>query len=132
MKNKLIVLSGVVLMGLAPVVTFAQQATGVTVKCSAVNAQSGTLQYIICKIGDLINLVVPILLALGVVYFVWGIISFVIAGDEEAKKAGRDKIIYGIIGLAVIVAVWGLVGILVNTFGVDTSTRVINLPTTPY
>jgi len=38
-----------------------------------------------------------------------------IASDEEAKKAGRDRIIFGIIGLAVIVAMWGLVNILIKT-----------------
>jgi len=48
------------------------------------------------------------LLALGVVYFVWGVVTYVIASDEEAKKTGRDRIIYGIIGLAVIIGVWVL------------------------
>jgi len=40
---------------------------------------------------------------------------------QEKKTEGKSHIIYGIIGLFVIVAVWGLVAIIVKTFGVSTS-----------
>ncbi len=129
MKKKLIVLSGFVL-GLAPVVALAAE-TGRFTACRS-NVTYTTLESILCKIGDLLSTVVPILIALGVVYFVWGVITYVIASDEEAKSAGRNRVIYGIIGLAVIVAVWGLVKILTNTFGIPTTGQDITLPTTPY
>jgi hypothetical protein len=38
-----------------------------------------------------------------------------IADSEEAKTKGKDHIIYGLIGFTVIVTVWGLVNIVVNT-----------------
>jgi len=76
---------------------------------------------IILKIKDILNSIIPIIVSLGVVYFVWGIVQYVIADGEEAKKKGKDRIIYGIIGLAVIVGLWGLVNILVNTFGLNSS-----------
>ena len=129
MKNKLIVLSGIVL-GMSPVVALATATSGSATTCNA-TGNDGTLLTVICKVGEIINSIVPVLIALGVVYFVWGIVSFVIAGDEEAKKAGRDKIIYGIIGLAVIVAMWGLVKILTNTFGNVNNQVDITLPTVP-
>lgn len=72
---------------------------------------------IICQINQILNSIIPVLVALGVVYFVWGVVQYMIGGDEEAKKKGRSRIIYGIIGLAVIVSVWGLVNIIVTTFG---------------
>jgi len=130
MKKKLIVLSGFVL-GLAPVVVLAQATTGVLgVNCTTEAA--GSIGFMLCKLNQLLTTVVPVLIALGVVYFVWGIITYVISSDEEAKKAGRDRIIFGIIGLAVIIAVWGLVRILTNTFGVSTATQNINFPTTSF
>ena len=47
-----------------------------------------------------------------------------------AKKKGRDRVIYGIIGLAVIIAMWGLVKILTDTFGLTQSNQTdIILPT---
>lgn len=77
------------------------------------------VQRILCRIGELMNYVLPMIILLGVIYFVWGVVQYVIADSEEAKVKGRDSIIYGIVGLAVIVAMWGLVRIVQNTFGLN-------------
>ncbi len=114
MKKRLIVLSSVGL--LAPFLSLAQQSTGSS--CYG-NQSTGTIQAVICKIGEIMNTLIPILIVLGVVYFVWGVISYMIGSDEEAKKKGRDRVIYGIIGLVVIVGMWGLVKIVTNTFGLN-------------
>ena len=127
MKKKLITLSGFVL-GFAPFVALAQ--SGPT-DC-AYYAQGGTIQYIICKIGDIFSIIIPILVVLGVVYFVWGVITYVISSDEEAKKTGRTRMIYGIIGLVVIVAMWGLVGIVRNTFQLGGGSESPELPQVLY
>ena len=78
---------------------------------------SGGLCNVLKTIQGLLNVVMPILVTIGVIMFIWGVIEYVIGKTEEAKKEGRDKMIYGIIGLFVIVSVWGLVSILQNTFG---------------
>ena len=132
MKKKLIILSGFV-FSLAPVVALAQ--TGAPVTGGAPTVCAGgtitTLQGILCKVNEILGAILPVLVALGVVYFVWGVIAYVIASDEEAKKKGRDRIVYGIIGLAVIISVWGLVRILTNTFGFS-NIQNIQFPTVPY
>ena len=132
MKKKLIVLSGFVL-GLAPMVLFAQavQTGGFTDCSSYAGLAVSDFRTMLCKISELLNAVVPVLIALGVVYFVWGVVTYMIGSDEEAKKAGRDRIIFGIIGLAVIIGLWGLVNILKNTFGLD-NVESIEYPTVPY
>src|SRR3989338_6818497 len=79
----------------------------------------GGLKGVICNINEVLSYLLPVLITLGVVYFIWGVVTYVIGGDEEAKTAGRDKIIYGIIGLAVIIGVWGLVNIVNRTFGLN-------------
>ena len=80
------------------------------------------------KLGDLFTYVtciisssvIPLIFALAVAMFVWGVVQYVINSDEEAKKAkGRQFMIWGIIALAVMVSVWGLVGIVGNTFGIQ-------------
>ncbi len=114
-------------LALAPMLAFAQ----------ANQPQCGTpgsdIGYIICKIGALLNTVIPILITLGVIYFIWGVISYVVAGDEEAKTAGRDKMIFGIIGLVVIIGMWGLVGIVSRTFGIGQGGgNNIIIPCVPY
>jgi hypothetical protein len=77
------------------------------------------IEDLILQFKDILNSIVPVLVALGIVYFVWGVVQYVIADGEEAKKKGKDRIIYGVIGFAVIVSLWGLVNIVVNTFFSD-------------
>lgn len=70
------------------------------------------------KINTLFGALLPLLVSLGVLYFVWGVVQYFIADNEEAKTTGKERIIYGIIGLAIIISIWGLVNIVVATFGV--------------
>lgn len=123
MKKKLISL-GVVALGM-PFLAFAQQSQG----CDSI--QPGTIQSIICKIGNILDTLIPILVVLGVVYFVWGVVQYVISSEEEAKQKGKMRMIYGIIGLVVIVAMWGLVGIVTRTFDLNGSANV-SIPTVPF
>lgn len=62
--------------------------------------------------------VIPILFSIAVIVFVWGVFRYVIAEGEE-KQVGKNVMIYGIIGLFVMVSVWGLVNVVYNTFGFD-------------
>lgn len=73
---------------------------------------------IIADIANILNRVIPVLIILAVVYFIWGVIQYTVAQDEEKKKKARGAIIQGIIGLFVIVAFWGLVNLIANTFHV--------------
>lgn len=113
-----------------PVSSFAQNSGGATQATPAtLNSCSSKISDVgdvICKFGELLNSVLPLLLALGVVYFVWGVVMYVIGSDEEAKKRGKDRIIFGIIGLVIIVGLWGLVNIVVNTFGLDRNVTFTN------
>ncbi|MBX4198282.1 pilin [Candidatus Parcubacteria bacterium] len=67
-----------------------------------------------------VNLVVPLLLAVAVVVFIWGVIVYILAqGDIERKKA-VGRIVYSVIAIAAILAVWGLARLLIDVFGLDT------------
>ncbi|MFZ2150214.1 MAG: hypothetical protein WAV15_03580 [Minisyncoccia bacterium] len=82
-------------------------------------ASAQVLGDIVVTIQDFLNSIVPVLIALGVVYFVWGVVQFVIGDNEEAKTKGKDRIIFGLIGFAVIIGLWGLVNIVVNSLGFE-------------
>ena len=41
------------------------------------------------------------------------------AGDEKGREEGKSRMIWGIIGLFVIVSMWGLVRFVGETLGVD-------------
>ncbi|OGI78683.1 hypothetical protein A3F19_01840 [Candidatus Nomurabacteria bacterium RIFCSPHIGHO2_12_FULL_37_29] len=114
MKNKLKLFLIPALIIFSPVTVLALVPTG---PCVGATGLGGLL----CKLNELLNSIIPVLLALGVVYFVWGVVQYVIANEEEVKKKGRERIIYGIIGLAIIVSLWGLVNIVVTTFNLDSN-----------
>ncbi len=67
-------------------------------------------------IKGLLNMVIGLFLALGIFYVIWGIFDFIrSAGDEEKRKEGRDRMIYGIIGVAIMLSIFGLVNILIGS-----------------
>src|SRR3989344_6062776 len=127
MKKKLVALSGLGLF--APILALAQTTGGNPTQCTG--GSITTIQSLICKFNEILGAILPFLIALGVVYFVWGVITYVISDEEEAKQKGRTRMIYGIIGLVVIVGMWGLVRIVTNTFGLNNTTN-INYPTVPF
>lgn len=113
MKKSLIKF-GVLGSVLVPFLAFAQQLPG----------QSTDVFGVLAIVSRVINIVTIILVAAAILMFIWGVIQYISSGgDEEKQKAARSTMIYGIIGIFVIVAVWGLVNILRNTFIGDPTTQ---------
>ena len=82
-------------------------------------AYAATVETVLTTISNLLNTVIPILMIVATVIFLWGVISYVVAGgDEEKVKTAKQFIILGLVGLFVMVAVWGIVKALVSTFAV--------------
>ena len=64
--------------------------------------------------------VVPLLVTLAMAGFIYGVIEYYLnPNSEEKRKKGKSFIVGGILALFVIIAMWGLVGILTHTFGVQ-------------
>jgi uncharacterized membrane protein len=65
------------------------------------------------------NTIIGILIAFAVIYIVYMAVMFIVKqGSEDAAKY-RSGVLWGIVGLAVILSIWGLVRILTNTFRTD-------------
>jgi TRAP-type C4-dicarboxylate transport system permease small subunit len=71
--------------------------------------------------------VIKLIYALITLVFLWGVFEFVKNADNETKRAeGRQFMIWGIIGLFVMISFQGIVMVLQNTFQLptnNTSTR---------
>jgi hypothetical protein len=91
-----------------------------------------TVSTALTTISTILTAIIPILMILATIMFLWGVIKYITAGgDEEAIKTGRSYMIFGLIGLFVMVAVWGIVTLLVNTFGVGSGTIPTNVGSIP-
>lgn len=73
---------------------------------------------LVARLIDMIrSYVVPFIIALALMFFLWGVFKTVTAaGDSKKRQEGIGYITYGLIGLAVMVSVWSLVAILTSTF----------------
>lgn len=111
------------ILAFVPFVTFAQ---GTITGTGGQNATN-----IVTTIKNLLDSIVPVLIVLALLYFIYGVAKYIMSsGEEEAQKEARGVMIYGIIALFVIVSVWGIVGLLQTTFGVGGG-QLQNLPEVP-
>jgi len=99
---------------LAPAVALAQSLTGM-----------------LTTVGNLINQATPIVIALALLYFFWGLANYILhADDPEKKEEGRNIMIWGVIALFIMVSVWGIIRLVQNSFSIQTGT-VPFIPTVP-
>jgi hypothetical protein len=85
---------------------------------------------IITPISHAVNLLIPVAFGLAVLFFFYGVALYILsAGDPAAASKGKSIMIYGVIALAVMASVWGLVIYLQNTLGVNNNPTSIPTPT---
>ena len=61
--------------------------------------------------------------------FLWGCAQYIMnAGNDQARSQGRSHIMYGLIGLFVMVSAWALLWVATNTFGLSDQLRCADDP----
>ena len=64
----------------------------------------------------ILNPNITLLFALAVFYFLWGLMDVVSSGDDSSKRTqGRNHIMWGLVGIFIMVAVYGLMNVAINT-----------------
>ena len=90
----------------------------------------GGFGILVANATELINsYLIPFMIALAVLGFIYGVFLFFIMGssDEEKRAQGRSLMLYALIGFVAIVALWGIVGFLIDAFGFGDPTNGKNL-----
>ena len=101
-------------LALAPLSTFAQ-------------SQIRNINDIFSTATSLGNTITVLLVSFAVIYIVYSVVRYLIAtNDNEARKQAGWNILWGVVGLFVIVSLWGLVNILSNSFRTDESQINVN------
>lgn len=68
----------------------------------------GNIESLLKSIGKLIDIALPIVVAVGLLAFFWGLVKFIFGG-ESAKDEGKSLMLWGIVALFLMVSVWGIV-----------------------
>ena len=86
------------------------------------------------KLTNLGNTFIQILIAFAVIWIIFNVVRYLVMGgsDDEKRKTAGKAILWGIVGLFVILSIWGLVRILTNTFRTDTTTPTNQFPVIKY
>ena len=104
------------LMALSPALTFAA-------------ADLSGIDQLVTAAGKIVAKLIPIMFALAIVYFFWGLIKYIrAAGDPKAAAEGRSIMIWGVIAIAVMICIYGLVVFLRDAIGIGSQTT-LPLPT---
>lgn len=73
------------------------------------------------KINEIIlNPIITLLFAIAVLYFFWGLFQFINSEAADGKhEDGKRKIIFGLFGIFVMISAYGIIGFLLNSFGIN-------------
>ena len=63
---------------------------------------------------------IPLIFAGAFMFFLWGVMRFIMATDSTKREEGKKNIIWGLVGLFVMVSMWGIIKIFTTLFGVET------------
>lgn len=74
------------------------------------------INQVTARFTSILNTITVILISIAVVWIIISVVRYLIAGgDATARKEGGLRILWGVVGLFVIVSIWGLVSILTNS-----------------
>lgn len=76
-------------------------------------------------VNRFLNALVPMIITLAIIYFFWGLASYLMKiGDGDRKKA-IDTMIWGVVAIFVMVSIWGIIKLLQSTFKVGDTNPVV-------
>ena len=69
---------------------------------------------------EILDPIIAILFALATLYFFYGVAAYIWNPDnEEARETGRLGMLYGLIGMFIMVAVFGILKFIISSTGAD-------------
>jgi Type IV secretion system pilin len=80
---------------------------------------------------SILDLLIPMTVALAIIFFFYGIAQFVrSAGDVKTLEAGKNKMIWGVVGIFVILSLPGIIKYIGDSLGIDTNIKSVSAPST--
>ena len=77
---------------------------------------SKTLTFINNVEQYILNPIIGLMFAVAVVVFIYGVVEFIYGSDnEDRKSAGKNHMIWGVIGMFIMVSAFGIINLITNT-----------------
>ncbi len=71
-------------------------------------------------LGIAIKSLIPIIFGIAIIYFFWGLAQYIrSAGDPKKASEGKSIMVWGVIAIAVMLSIYGIVALLQNILGVN-------------
>lgn len=76
---------------------------------------------VITNINNVIlNPIKLFLITLAIVVFLWGLVEFIAkSGSDTERETGKKHMLWGIIGIFIMISAIAIIRIFLNTFGID-------------
>ena len=79
--------------------------------------------------NEIINPIIGLIFAAALLYFIYGAAQLVFgAGDDSKRSEGKQHMLWGIVGMTIMVSVFALLVVGLNTFGVGKADLPADLP----
>lgn len=73
----------------------------------------------------IVNPLIEFLFAIAVVYFLWGVFQFMMNQENEEKKTtGKSHMLWGVIGIVIMLGVWGILNLVLDTLGISDQVKI--------
>lgn len=82
------------------------------------------IKNLIRSIGDITAMLIPILIAVALVTFFYGLVMYIFKQGTGEAKGGKDLMIWGLVALFVMISVYGIIRLAQNALGVDSGTSI--------
>ena len=67
----------------------------------------------------ILNPLITLAFAVALLYFFWGIVEFINSETaDKGRETGRKKIMYGLLGMFIMFSAYGLIRLVLGTFGI--------------
>lgn len=72
---------------------------------------------------SLLDLLIPIIFALALIFFFYGLADFIRTASEKTKEEGKNRMKWGIIALFVMISIWGIIKYIGDSVGIETGVK---------
>ena len=85
-----------------------------------INVAHADVTSLVKKVNSvIINPIIVLMFGAALAYFVWGVAEFIAhASSDEGRSTGREHMIWGVVGMFIMISVFGIMQLIMNTLGV--------------